>query len=169
MSRTPSSLNAEPSSFLQFQLQISQPDRRSRQPPRDRHFNALGKRVPKSENEWQKARGYLRFTTPDEINAWVSDLVSLSRALPENLRKVISLAIFCVESREHEDTAHRNYEARTSHECLLRTLRNLATLVRGLITLMDQIYLKLRHRAFEAVLLHCKSSHPRQSLPSNDL
>ncbi|KAG7403059.1 hypothetical protein Forpe1208_v016748 [Fusarium oxysporum f. sp. rapae] len=154
MSRKLPSLGPEQGSVIQFQLQVSQPDRRSRRQPRDRHFEALGERLPNSEDEWQKARRRLRFTTPADINAWVSDLVSLDRALPQNLRKLINLAIFCVESRKDEDTAHRNYEARASQQCLVRTIRNYASLVRGVIALMDQIYLKLRHRAFEAVLLY---------------
>lgn len=143
-------------SFDQFQLLTPQPDRQPRLLPQNKRQQALAECIPKSENEWQRARKRHRLVTPDDINAWVSNLVLLDRTLPEGLYRLINAAIFCVESREDEDAAHRDYEARASSKCMVRSIRNYVSLVRGLVALMDQIYLRLRHRAFEAVLLYGK-------------
>lgn len=78
----------------------------------------------------------------------------MNRALPKDVQQFIDTAPFCVETRKNEDKAHRKYEASAQAKCSVMTVRNYAYLVRSIIALMDQIYPKLRHRAFEAVLLH---------------
>ncbi|PTD03498.1 hypothetical protein FCULG_00012829, partial [Fusarium culmorum] len=109
--------------------------------------------IPASEDEWRKAREQHRFTTPDDISIWISNLI-LDQSLPENLRRFINVAIFCIEKEKDEDQAHCNYEARAGTKCAGRSVRNYAVLIRGVISLMDQVFPSLRHRAFEAVLLY---------------
>ncbi|KAI6750613.1 hypothetical protein HG530_014509 [Fusarium avenaceum] len=120
---------------------------------RQSRSEALRACIPKSEDEWQRARRDRRFVTADDIVSWVSNIV-MNRALPKDLQRFIDAATFYVESRKNEDEAHRKYEASAQTKCSVMTVRNYAYLVRSIIALMDQIYPKLRHRAFEAVLLH---------------
>jgi hypothetical protein len=114
----------------------------------------LKENIPRTEDEWQKARKRQRFLTSDDINTWVSNLVLLDRALPEPLQRFINAAIFCVESCMDEDKAIQNYKARIGTECSIRSLRNYKVLILSIIALMDEVYIRLRHRAFEAVLLY---------------
>lgn len=76
-----------------------------------------------------------------------------SSSTPE-MAHTVPIANPVVDSRKDEDKAHHNYVASAQTECSVLTVRNYASLLRGVIALMDQIYPKLRHRAFEAVLLY---------------
>ncbi|KAF5021483.1 hypothetical protein F66182_6483 [Fusarium sp. NRRL 66182] len=152
MSKRQPSCSLEQGCFNSFQLDIPQSHQRPPPPPRSRN-EALRECIPKSEDEWQRRRRQRRFVTPDDINTWVSNLVT-NRSLPKDLQRLIDIAIFCVESRKDEDKAYRNYAASAQTDCSVLTARNYASLLRGVIALMDQIYPKLRHRAFEAVLLY---------------
>ncbi|KAF4461409.1 hypothetical protein FALBO_11797 [Fusarium albosuccineum] len=147
------SLGPGQGSYGQFQLPVSQtPDRQPRD-PRQETFAKLDKCIPKDEDQWQESRRRRNFETPEDIYRTVSALVE-DRLLPLDLRRLVYIAVCCVEHRKNEAEAYRNYRARVDNQDPGElTIRNYMSLVRGVIALTDDLYLTLRHRAFEAVLL----------------
>ncbi|EGU86804.1 hypothetical protein FOXB_02672 [Fusarium oxysporum f. sp. conglutinans Fo5176] len=120
-------------------------------------FRKLNEKIPKSENEWQDAREVHRFATPEDVYRTVLSLVQdiQGEYMPEDLRRLIYIAVCCVDHSENEAEAYHKYRSRVHAKDDLRefTIRNYMSLVRGLVTLLDGLYLKLRHRGFEAALL----------------
>ncbi|KAK2666624.1 hypothetical protein RAB80_017741 [Fusarium oxysporum f. sp. vasinfectum] len=120
-------------------------------------FRKLIEKIPKSENEWQDAREVHRFATPEDVYRTVLSLVQdiQGEYMPEDLRRLIYIAVCCVDHSENEAEAYHKYRSRVHAKDDLRefTIRNYMSLVRGLVTLLDGLYLKLRHRGFEAALL----------------
>ncbi|KAG7414922.1 hypothetical protein Forpi1262_v016832 [Fusarium oxysporum f. sp. raphani] len=120
-------------------------------------FRKLKEKIPKSENEWQDAREVHRFATPEDVYRTVLSLVQdiQGEYMPEDLRRLIYIAVCCVDHSENEAEAYHKYRSRVHAKDDLRefTIRNYMSLVRGLVTLLDGLYLKLRHRGFEAALL----------------
>jgi hypothetical protein len=120
-------------------------------------FNRLNESIPKDDNQWQEARKVHRFATPEDVNRTVLCLVQdiQGEFLPEDLRRLIYIAVCCVDHRENEAEAYRKYRTRVHAKDDLKefTIRNYMSLVRGLVAVMDKLYLKSRHRAFEASLL----------------
>ncbi|KND86938.1 hypothetical protein TOPH_08397 [Tolypocladium ophioglossoides CBS 100239] len=146
-------------SFSQFQLVVQ--DNRQLQPqPRNQRQEALKKLdecVPKNEDQWQEARRRHNFRTPEDVLRTVSALVK-DGPLPSDLQRFIYVAVCCVD-RYCGDKAkgYSNYRARVRAENLAEfTINNYMSLVLGIISLTDELYPTLRHRAFEAVLLFGK-------------
>ncbi|EXK27028.1 hypothetical protein FOMG_16466 [Fusarium oxysporum f. sp. melonis 26406] len=125
-------------------------------------FSKLNESIPKNENQWQEAREVHRFATPEDVYRTVSSLVQDVQGgfLPEDLRRLIYIAVCCVDHSENEAEAYRKYRSRVNAKEDLGelTIRNYMTLVRGLISLMDELYDDLRHRSFEATLLYAPLS-----------
>jgi hypothetical protein len=121
-------------------------------------FSKLNESIPKNENQWQEAREVHRFSTPEDVYRTVSSLVQdvQGEFLPEDLRRLIHIAVCCVDHSENEAEAYRKYRSRVNAKEDLGelTIRNYMTLVRGLISLMDELYEDLRHRSFEATLIY---------------
>ncbi|KAF5025531.1 hypothetical protein F66182_2383 [Fusarium sp. NRRL 66182] len=120
-------------------------------------FAKLNESIPKNENQWQEAREVHRFATPEDVYRTASSLVEdvQGEYLTEDLRRLIYIAVCCVDHSEDEAGAYRKYRSRVHAKDNLGelTIRNYMSLVRGLVTLLDRLYLKLRHRGFEAALL----------------
>ncbi|EXL67124.1 hypothetical protein FOPG_16735 [Fusarium oxysporum f. sp. conglutinans race 2 54008] len=125
-------------------------------------FSKLNESIPKGENQWQEAREVHRFATPQDVYRTVSSLVQdvQGEFLSEDLRRLIYIAVCCVDHSENEAEAYRKYRSRVHAKDDLRefTIRNYMSLVRGLVALMDEVYLKLRHRGFEGTLLYAPLS-----------
>ncbi|KAF4493903.1 hypothetical protein FAGAP_9972 [Fusarium agapanthi] len=138
-------------SYVQFTR-----DRLARQ--RAAAFSKLNESIPKNENQWQEAREVHRFATPEDVHTTVSSLVQDGQGefLPEDLRRLIYIAVCCVEHSENEAEAYRKYRSRVHAKDDLGelTIRNYMSLVRGLVALTDELYPKLQHRIFEATLLY---------------
>ncbi|KAF6528240.1 hypothetical protein IWW34DRAFT_859468 [Fusarium oxysporum f. sp. albedinis] len=138
-------------SYVQFTR-----DRLSRQ--QAAAFSKLNESIPKDENQWQEAREVHRFATPEDVHRTVSSLVQdiQGEFLPEDLRRLIYIAVCCVEHSENEAEAYRKYRSRVHAKDDLRefTIRNYMSLVRGLVALMDELYPRSRHRSFEGTLLY---------------
>ncbi|RSL89661.1 hypothetical protein CEP52_014838 [Fusarium oligoseptatum] len=123
-------------------------------------FRELDRTIPKDEHQWREARQMQRFETPEDVYRTVSSLIrdNQDALLHEDLRRLVAIADCCVESRKDETKAYRKYRSRFGYGLAdnIRptdyTIRNYMSLVRGLVTLIDQVYPRLRHRAFEAVL-----------------
>jgi energy-converting hydrogenase Eha subunit H len=109
-----------------------------------------------------------RFAAPEDVYRTVSSLVQdvQGEFLRDDLRRLIYIAVCCVDHRENEAEAYRKYRSRVHAKEDLRefTIRNYMSLVRGLVALMDGLYTELRHHAFEVLLLgernngHCKTA-----------
>ncbi|RTE71386.1 hypothetical protein BHE90_014215 [Fusarium euwallaceae] len=147
-------------SYGQFQLNIAQPERQPPNPPSQDPGQAairkLNERMPKNEEEWQKARQEHHFATPEDVYRTVSSLVQDvdDRLLPQHLRRFVCLTVCCVDHHYGDkETAYRNYRAQIGRELGERAIDNYMHLARSLIGLMDELYPTLRHLAFEGVLL----------------
>lgn len=137
-------------SFIEFTLDTTHPQ------PRDERQEALAKLdecIPKTEDEWQRVRRDHGFATSADVCKVVSALVK-DDLVNENLQRIIYIAIFCVESRTNEAEAYSNYKSRAKTECSVISIRSYMSLLRTVIALVDEVYPKLRHRAFEAFLLY---------------
>ncbi|KAI3570933.1 hypothetical protein IWW34DRAFT_773437 [Fusarium oxysporum f. sp. albedinis] len=125
-------------------------------------FSKLNESMPKDENQWQETREVHRFATPEDVYRTISSLVQdiQGEHLPEDLRRLIYIAVCCVDHSENESDAYRKYRSRVHAKGDLGelTIRNYMSLVRGLIALLDGVYLKLRHRGFEGTLLYAPLS-----------
>ncbi|KAF9777058.1 hypothetical protein IL306_004670 [Fusarium sp. DS 682] len=125
-------------------------------------FSKLNESIPKNENQWQEAREVHRFATPEDVYRTVSSLVQdvQDEFLPEDLRRLIYIAVCCVDYSENEAEAYRKYRSRIRAKDDLGelTIRNYMSLVRGLVALMDKLYPKLQHRGFEGTLRYVASS-----------
>lgn len=143
-------------SFSQFQL-VVQENPQPQPQPRNHRQEALKKLddcIPKNEDQWQEARRRHDFKTPEDIHRMVSALVK-DGPLPSDLQRFIYVAVCCVD-RYCGDKAkgYSNYRARVRAENLAEfTIDNYMSLVLGIISLTDELYPTLRHRAFEAILL----------------
>ncbi|RSL93038.1 hypothetical protein CDV31_014891 [Fusarium ambrosium] len=124
-------------------------------------FRELDRTIPKHEHQWQEARRMQRFETPEEVYRTVSSLIrdNQDALLRDDLRRLVAIADCCVESRKDETEAYRRYRSRFGDglaDSTIRptdyTIRNYMSLVRGLVALIDKLYVRLRHRAFESVL-----------------
>ncbi|EGU87506.1 hypothetical protein FOXB_01977 [Fusarium oxysporum f. sp. conglutinans Fo5176] len=127
-------------SYVQFTR-----DRLSRQ--QAAAFSKLNESIPKDENQWQEAREVHRFATPEDVHRTVSSLVQdiQGEFLPEDLRRLIYIAVCCVEHSENEAEAYRKYRSRVHAKDDLRefTIRNYMSLVRAAIALEVQASLPL--------------------------
>ncbi|KAH7268743.1 hypothetical protein B0J15DRAFT_232421 [Fusarium solani] len=152
-------------SYGQFQLNVAQPERQPSPPPpqdpRQAALRKLNERMPKNEDEWQKARQEHHFATPEDVYRTVSSLVQDvdDRLLPQHLRRFVCLTVCCVDHHcGDKERAYRNYRAHIGRELGELTINNYMHLARSAIGLMDELYPTLRHLAFEGVLLFASLS-----------
>ena len=125
-------------------------------------FSKLNESIPRTEDDWRGTRTLHRFLTDEDVYSLFSALVHNSQGPPvrEDLRRLVDIAVCCVGCRKDEVEAYRVYRSRDHAKQDLGelTIRNYMSLVRGLVKLLDGLYLSLRHRAFEAVFLYGKKT-----------
>lgn len=142
-------------SYGQFQIGTAQPPRRLESyDPQRAALMKYSDCIPKTEEQWQEARRRNGFQTSEDIDRTVLALVQ-DGSMRSDLRRFIYIAVCCVDHRKNEAEAYRKYRARVHSKDLTElTIRNYMSLVRGVIALMDELYPRMHHRAFEAVLLY---------------
>lgn len=145
-------------SFDQFQLEIV--GEAARIPPNQRQgaLEKLSKCVPQNEGGWREAREWHSFLAPVDICKKVLSFVK-EGPLSQELQRFLYIAVCCVDRHLGDKSkAYEDYRSRVHTEKLTEfTINNYMSVVLGIISLMDELYLGgYRHRAFEAVLLYCK-------------
>ncbi|KAJ4211603.1 hypothetical protein NW759_012514 [Fusarium solani] len=165
MSRRLPTPGPDQGSYGQFQLGVAQSDWQPSPPPpqdpRQAALRKLNERMPKNEDEWQKARQKHHFATPEDVYRTVSSLVQDvdDRLLPQHLRRFVCLTVCCVDHHcGDKEIAYSNYRAHCGKEIGELTINNYMHLARSIIGLMDELYPTLRHLTFEGVLLFASLS-----------
>lgn len=153
--RLPSPSSAE-GSFHQFQAIAHQVSNQQSRNPRGEALIKLDGSVPKTEEQWSAARQRNDFETPEDVHRKVSALVH-DGLLPQDLRRLIYIAVCCVDHSKNEAEAYHKYRVRVKAEGLTElTIRNYMSILRGIVKLLDELFLSIGYRAFEAFLLYGK-------------
>lgn len=153
--------NPADGSFHQFQVTVQKASNQQSRPSRgDVVINKLDGIVPKTEEQWSVTRQHNNFETPEDVHRVVSALVHDGH-LSQELRKLIYIAVCCVDHSENEAEAYHKYRTRVQANGLTElTIRNYMSTVRGIVKLLDELFLVFGYRAFEAFLLYGQSETP---------
>ncbi|KAF4449541.1 hypothetical protein F53441_7200 [Fusarium austroafricanum] len=147
-------IQPEQGSYLQFQID----PRFITRPPtlkRDKVLKKLRDRIPQDENQWQEKRELHRFSAADDVLEKTKKLLNYV-VTNQDTRRFLCLATCRVDWHlKQRAKAYARFKTEMNSSVSELTIMAYMKSIRGVLQSMDSLYRRrLRHRAFEAVLLY---------------